>query len=294
VYADGVLGSAALRGRLKQSSGERVLVGDGVRLAVHGDGSLTIEEVMPRRTLLKRRAPGRSRGVRNVAANVDQVVVVGAARDPVWAPQLVDRFVAVAAANGLPVVVVVNKCDLVADAEPYGAPYLAAGYPVLRTSAKEHRGLEDLRSRLERSVSLLTGSTGVGKSSLLNALEPGLKLRTADVSARSRSGRHATVTAEMHPVGSGGYVVDTPGLRDIGLWGLEPEEVAAAFPEFANWSDGCRFDNCRHLDEPECGVWEAVDRGELARSRLDSYRRLLNEAYVAARPWVRDRRGVRE
>jgi len=252
---------------------------------VHAEGEATIEEILPRRSELRRRTPGKRRGVRAVAANVQQVIVVGAARTPDWDPHMMDRFIAVAEANHLPVVVVINKCDLVEDAEPMAAPYRAAGYVVVHTSVRDGRGIQELRSHLERHISLLSGSTGVGKSSLLNALQPGLRLRTAPVSEKSGGGRHTTVAAEMHPFGESGFVVDTPGLRDIGLWGLEPLEVIEAFPEIAARAGQCRFDNCRHLEEPDCAVIAAVANGEVWASRLESYRQLYDESMQAARAW---------
>lgn len=288
VYVDGKVREASLRGRLKLGT-QHVLVGDTVRLGVHDD-ALTIEGVEPRRSLLKRRTPGTLRGQRPVAANLDQVVVVGAVDRPPWDPRLMDRFTAVAAANHLPVVLVVNKCDL-GDGEACAAPYRPAGYAVVLSSVPDGRGLGELRAQLEGRVSLFTGPTGVGKSSLLNALVPGLRLRTAPVSRKSRAGRHTTVTAEMHPIGRNGFVVDTPGLRDIGLWGLEPADVEAAFPEIAALGTGCRFDNCRHLEEPGCAAVAAMERGAIAASRLDSYRRMLAEALEAARPWAAKRPG---
>ena len=285
--ADGVL-EASIRGRLKRSS-EQVLVGDVVQVQTHADGAVTIEDVRDRRSVLRRRTPGRAHGVRNVAANLDQVVVVGAVRTPDWDPHLIDRFIAVAAANALPIALVLNKCDLVDDCVAFGAPYLPTGYPLVHTSVPERRGLDALRDLLAGRTSLLTGPTGVGKSSLLNALQPGLRLRTGAVSTRSRAGRHTTVSAEMHPFAYGGFVVDTPGLRDVGLWGLEPQEVAEAFVELAAHVGACRFDNCRHLQEPGCAVVAAVDRGEIAPSRLESYRRMLEETHVSARPWMQGR-----
>ena len=273
---------ASLRGRLKRTGRDRVLVGDIVTVEVHQDGSATIEDVAERRSLLQRRTPGKVRGIRLVAANVDQVVVVGSAENPRWNPQVMDRFVVVAEASELAVLVVVNKADLVEDAGALVATYINVGYGVVVTSVPEALGIDTLRRELVGKVSLFTGSTGVGKSSLLNAVQPGLQLRTGELSRGGRSGRHTTVAAEMHPLDGGGFVVDTPGLRDIGLWAVDPAEVSAAFPEFLPFISGCRFDDCRHLHEPDCAVAAATTQGDISEARLRSYRTLLEEALEAA------------
>jgi ribosome biogenesis GTPase len=285
VFDDGETFLATIRGRIKRASSERVLVGDRVVINRNEDGTATIEEVAPRRSLLKRRTPGKTSGVRPIAANLDQVVVVGAARRPDWDTHLMDRFIAVAEASDLPAMVVLNKADLLVDAERELQVYRDAGYAVLATSVPELRGVEELRTSLAGRVSLFTGPSGAGKSSLLNLLEPGLQLRTGEVSSRAGTGRHTTVAAEMHPL-AGGFVVDTPGLRDIGLWGLSPADVAAAFPELQRWSGQCHFDNCRHLTEPRCAVVEAAARKEFSETRFSSYRRMLEEATLATRPWT--------
>ncbi|MBI3082464.1 MAG: GTPase RsgA [Gemmatimonadetes bacterium] len=268
VYRDGEVLAASLRGRVKHGAEERVLVGDRVTLGLHRDGSVTIEGVEDRKSLLRRRSPGKRRGVRAVAANVDQVVVVGSVREPQWDPYLVDRFLAVSEANQLPVLLVINKSDLAvwpagsAGPADLAAPYEAAGYEVVRTSARTGEELDTLHRRLGGRASVFTGPT-----------------------ARSGAGRHTTVTAEMHLFEPDGFVIDTPGLRDIGLWGLEPLDVVHAFPEIARLAPECRFDNCRHLGEPRCAVEAASARGAVVPSRLWSYRQLLREALEAARPW---------
>ena len=285
-----VLGSAGvvdafLRGRKKHRSDQQVLVGDRVQLLSHDDGAVTIEEIEPRETVLRRRRPGGARGIRNVAANMSQVIVVGSADQPRWHNAQVDRFLAVAEANGLPAVLVVNKIDLVGEEELPGHLYRTIGYRVLFSSVPLGRGVAELREVLKDEVSLITGPTGVGKSSILNEIQPGLALRTGEISNKSRSGRHTTVGAEMHPLSVGGFVVDTPGLRDIGLWDVDPADVAAAFPEIERWAADCRFDDCRHVGEPDCGVQAGVEAGKIDPGRLDSYRVLLEEVEAASRRW---------
>lgn len=279
--------TASLRGRMKHREKLRVLVGDVVTLTEpdEPDDGYVIEGIAPRRTLLKRRAPGKTRGVRPVAANIDRVIVVGAAAAPDWDQHLMDRFVVVAEASEIPVVVVVNKIDLVTDPDKLLHVYDGVGYRTIATSAKTGKGVEALQEVVRRGASLFTGPTGVGKSSLLNAIAPDLRLRTAEVSRKSKAGRHTTVQAEMFGLGDGAYLVDTPGLRDIGLWGVDREDVGRAFPEIMKAASGCKFDNCRHVAEPDCAVAELARRGDIVPERLESYRRFLAEAMEAGKHW---------
>ncbi|HEX6939124.1 MAG TPA: ribosome small subunit-dependent GTPase A [Longimicrobiales bacterium] len=277
---DGGVVSATLRGRLKleQRTGDRVVAGDRVEVLRHADGGATIEAVEERRSELARRAPGQgARRAKVIVANVDRVVVVFAAAQPEPRLRMLDRFLVLAEANDLPAAIVVNKVDLVGldEARRRFAAYEAADYPVLYTSAVEGVGIDAVRARLCGQTSVLTGPSGVGKSSLLNAIEPGLGLRTAEISAAVGKGRHTTVTAELIPLRCGGYVADTPGLREVGLWGIEPERLDECFPEFRPFLGECRFGHgCSHIHEPGCAVRAAVEAGTISRERYESYRAL--------------------
>ena len=273
---------AVLRGRLKQQDrlGDRVVVGDRVRIvreAPPGEG-WTIEEVEQRRSTLARRAPGRAPRAKVIAANLDRVVIVFSVTRPDPHLRMLDRFLVLAESNELDPVIVANKVDLSGDdaAERIFGPYRRIGYPVIFTSAQSDAGLSELRDELCNGTSVLTGPSGVGKSSLLNRIQPGLGRRVGEVSERLQKGRHTTVTAELIRLDCGGYVADTPGLRELGLWGIEPEELELCFPEFTAHRGRCRYGNsCLHTHEPGCAVRDAVERGEVLASRYDSYRRMF-------------------
>jgi ribosome biogenesis GTPase len=275
---------AVLRGKIKRDT-PKVVVGDVVTLDQDaGSGEmLGIAAVAERKTLLERRVP-EGRGNRPVAANIDQVLVVTASRDPAPIPQLIDRLLVVAEANHLPAAVVVNKIDL--DAGPtLVARFRKAGYEVLPTCVKTGAGLEALRERVQGRVSVVTGPSGAGKSSLLNMLQPGLRLRVGEISHRVRRGKNTTVSAVMHPLAIGGFVVDTPGFSEVGLWGLDPRELASCFPEFRPMIGECRFQDCRHMSEPGCAIIAGVAAGAVDLDRLESFRVLLAELESAPEEW---------
>jgi len=280
--ADGEV-RAVLRGKMKRQA-PKVVVGDRVRLDLDGvHGILGIAAVLERTSLLARRVP-EGRGVRPVAANVDQVLVVAATRHPDPIPQLLDRLLVIAEANHLPAGVVLNKVDL-DPGEALAERFLKAGYPVYRVSVTRDVGLEPLRDRLTGRETVITGPSGAGKSSLLNALEPGLRLRTGTVSRRIGRGVNTTVSAVMVPLGDGGFLVDTPGFSEVGLWGLAPRELAACFPEFRPLIDRCRFPDCSHTHEPKCAVLQAVAGGQVAADRHASYAALLAELKGIPKAW---------
>jgi ribosome biogenesis GTPase len=280
---DGSLIECRLRGRVKQEKGnsDLVVIGDRVTVAPQPGGDAMIEAVEPRRTRFSRRQPGPRGSWKEdmIVANLDQVLVVFACADPMPHLRMVDRFLVVAEHNEVEAVLVANKVDLVGLPAARGlfAVYETIGYPVHYLSAREGIGLEELADRLVGRVSVVTGPSGVGKSTLLNAIQPGLRIETGAVSETLHKGRHTTTSAELHPLTApgGGYVADTPGLRELGLWQVPPEQLAWCFPEMRDSIGKCGFNDCRHVSEPRCAVLEAVAAGRISEARHDSYRRLL-------------------
>jgi ribosome biogenesis GTPase len=300
--AEGTTVDASMRGRLKKSnSGKRadgslrrdtvvaaatslkLAVGDDVLLErPEGGDGWAIGEILPRRSQLARRAPGGGQGQRIVAANVDQVVIMFAAAKPEPHPRMLDRFLVIAEGNELPAQIIINKVDLVGEAAAHARfdSYQRAGYPMHYTAVKSGVGLEAAHTMLAGRRSVLTGPSGVGKSSLLNALFPGANLRVGAISESVNKGQHTTVGALMLPLPGGadaGYVIDTPGLREVGLWALDAEQLDRCFPEIRAHVNECRFADCSHIVEPDCAVRGALQAGEISPERYDSYLKLLEE-----------------
>lgn len=278
----GELKSCTLTSRLRP---EQVVVGDRVRLA-----GGQIVEVLPRRNQLARRGvpsrPGAHTFEQVIAANVDQVAPVFAAANPAPKWNLLDRYLAVAGALDLPALIVLTKADLArAEEDELCAAldeYRRLGYRVAQTSAESGAGVDDLRAGLSGRVTLLLGKSGVGKTSLLNALEPGLGLRVAGVSAATGKGRHTTTQVALFPLAGGddgaGGVIDTPGTREFGLWDVDPDELALFFPEMRPLVGQCKFGlDCRHDEEPGCAIRQAVLGGQISPRRYQSYMRLRTE-----------------
>ena len=280
---------AQIPGRLKKErkGTDIVAVGDWATVSMNADGTGTIEEVAERESVLSRTRPGAHDGRRLAAdreqvlvANPDQVVFVFAVRKPRPSLRKLDRFLVVAEMNNLPAIINANKVDLIDstdEAREMFQVYEDLGYQVIYTSAKTGEGIDELAETLKDKISVMTGSSGVGKSSLLNAIQPGLGLRVNEVSQATEKGLHTTRHAEMFPLEEGGYVVDTPGIRGLALFDIEPAELDAYFREIAPIVDQCRFSDCSHRHEPGCAVRAAVEDGTISPERYDSYLRLREE-----------------
>lgn len=267
------------RGKFRKE-GMSPLVGDWVEIQELGSGEGMVQAIEPRRNQFQRPA----------AANVDQLVIIASAAIPVTDPYLIDRISAIAVLKGCQVLVVLNKCDLDSADELYGI-YSASAIPVLRVSAITGEGLSDLYQALRGKLSVLIGNSGVGKSSLLNALAPHFNLPVGEVSKALGRGRHTTRHVEMFPLDEATYVIDTPGFSSFDAQSLEWElkqHLPETFPEFAPYLGGCRFVGCQHVKEKGCTVLQAVKEGKIPESRHRSYVRLYEEL-KPLKEWEKDR-----
>lgn len=276
---------AVMRGKIRLSgknSTNPVAVGDRVNYTWDGDMG-TIDEVLPRRNYIIRKSTNLSRESHIIAANLDRVFLIVTMAFPETKPAFVDRFLVTCEAYGVPVSIIVNKCDLLSlgfeeQLEDFERIYRAAGYEVLEVSAKSGHNIDLLRERCNGNICLFSGISGVGKSSLIKALDPSLAdIRTGEISIAHLQGKHTTTFYQMHPIASGGFIIDTPGIRGFGLVDLKKEELSTYFPEMLRVMDNCRFMPCTHTHEPGCAVKEAVERGEISGERYYSYLGMLEE-----------------
>lgn len=266
-----------LRGKLKQgrAAGDIAAIGDRVGITVLADGSGVIEEVEKRKQAIVRLDPRPQGEYQQVLlANADQAIFVFACAHPKPKLRMLDRFLVIAEKQHVPAVIVANKIDLVKDARKIFGLYEPLGYRVIYTSTQTGAGIEELHGVLKNKISALAGPSGVGKSSLLNAIQPGLGLAVNEISAAMGKGKHTTVTRQMFPLAGGGYVADTPGWKSLALWDTEPEEMEAYFPELRDLVQHCQFSDCTHTHEPKCAVIAAVKDGRVHPERFDSFLRL--------------------
>ncbi len=276
---------STVRGRFRLTEDDvtnPVSVGDRVRLRLGADDTGLITEINERKNKLSRRAAGRRVGREHIiATNIDRVWNIQSVRLPKPNPGLIDRVFVVAEAHDIASGLVINKVDLIGESnrrqidELYEL-YDGLGLPVLLTSVETGEGLNEFREALSDRTSVLTGPSGVGKSSILNAIEPDLDLKTSDVSEKTRKGRHTTTYVSLYPLSGGGFIVDTPGIREFGVLDIEPWELSHFFVEFREYLEQCRFPTCTHDHEPGCAVKEAVASGTITERRYRSYLSILD------------------
>ena len=278
----GEIVEASLRGRLKleERTGDQVVIGDRVRVELIDDEAHVVEEVFPRETAITRSRFG-GRTIKVLVANADRLLVVVAAAQPKPRRDLIDRLLVVGESGGVTPVIIINKMDFdgAADvAKGLEEVYLPLGYDVLRISALLSQGMDRLAEQLCEGIVALAGPSGVGKSSLVNALEPEHALRTGELSRKHGTGRHTTVSSSLIQLRCGGLVADTPGFSDVGVWGVPREQLDGCFPELRALKASCRFRECSHLHEPDCAVRQALEEGAIDQGRFESYRILYEES----------------
>ena len=282
VLHDGETVRCRIRGRLRLKgvrSTNPVVVGDEVACEADEGGDYVIADILPRRNDVIRRASNLSKESHIIAANVDQALLMASLRSPETPTEFVDRFLVTCEAYKVPVTILLSKLDL-QDAEAvaeFRALYEGAGYRVLEVSVREGRGVEEVRELLAGRTTLVSGNSGVGKSTLIQAIDPSLDIRTGEISESHHKGRHTTTFSTMYPLAGGGAVIDTPGIKGFGLIDIDEAELWHYFPEMMRVAPACRFYNCTHTHEPGCAVTEAVKAGEIAWPRYESYLKIRDE-----------------
>ena len=282
VLHDGETVRCRIRGRLRLKgvrSTNPVVVGDEVACEADEGGDYVIADILPRRNYVIRRASNLSKESHIIAANVDQALLMASLRSPETPTEFVDRFLVTCEAYKVPVTILLSKLDL-QEAEAvaeFRAVYEGAGYRVLEVSVREGRGVEEVRELLAGRTTLVSGNSGVGKSTLIQAIDPSLDIRTGEIYESHHKGRHTTTFSTMYPLAGGGAVIDTPGIKGFGLIDIDEAELWHYFPEMMRVAPACRFYNCTHTHEPGCAVTEAVKAGEIAWPRYESYLKIRDE-----------------
>ena len=268
-----------IKGKLRlagSKSTNPVAVGDYVAVEMESESEGLITAIEDRVNHIVRKSVNLSKQTQVIAANLDQAILVVTLAHPITFPRFIDRFLVTAEAYDIPAIVIFNKVDLyddetLEDLAFFTKVYMDIGYQVLHTSATESIGLEDFKKLLQHKTSLISGHSGVGKSTLINCIQPELELRTSEISESHDQGQHTTTFAEMYKLSFGGNIVDTPGIKGFGLVDMSKEEIGDYFPEFFKLKQDCKFNNCLHLEEPGCAVKKALDENKLSFTRYESY-----------------------
>jgi ribosome biogenesis GTPase len=268
-----------------------VAVGDHVVYIKRANENVgLIADIRPRHNHIIRKSTKLSKISHIIAANIDLAILVVTLKDPLTSPGFIDRFLVTSEAYHINAALVFNKIDIYGEKELSRLSelieiYEAAEYPCLKVSALTGQNTSQVVDLIKDKVSLFSGISGVGKSALINTIEPGLSIKTGDISNYHRKGKHTTTYPEMHPLSFGGYIIDTPGIREFGLVDFRKEEVAERFPEMRRYMHQCRYSNCTHVHEPKCAVKEAVEDGKIPASRYNSYLRIYSDDYLEKEAW---------
>jgi ribosome biogenesis GTPase / thiamine phosphate phosphatase len=283
--ADGLIYYCTIRGKLRLKGVKTtnpITVGDIVDFELENDNSGTISKVHDRKNYIIRRSTNLSRESHIIAANLDQTLLIVTIDFPETQPAFIDRYLVTAEAYSVPTVILFNKIDLYSDEQNdklnyYISVYEKIGYKCLKVSAKTEENLSELKNVLAGKISLISGNSGVGKSTLINKIEPTLNLKTEQISSYHLTGKHTTTFSEMFELSFSGYIIDTPGIKGFGLIDIDKNELYHFFPEIFRTSKYCRFNNCTHIHEPGCAVIKAVDDGEISPSRYISYMSIFDD-----------------
>ncbi|MFI3294964.1 MAG: ribosome small subunit-dependent GTPase A [Rikenellaceae bacterium] len=275
---------ARLRGALRlrgSRSTNPVVVGDFVTTEGQGE-DMVIAQIEPRRNYIIRRSSNLSKESHILAANIDRVYIVSTVSFPMTSPEFIDRILVTAELYSIPSTIIINKCDVEGLEDYLSEIYQMAGYPVIRLSALTGEGVDQLRAEIAGRTVLFTGNSGVGKSTLINAIDPSIKARTGNISAAHLKGKHTTTFSEIFRFGEG-FLIDTPGVKGFGLVELKPDELYRSFPDLMHFASGCQFHNCSHTHEPRCAVVDALERGLIHPSRYESYLKMMEDDKVKYR-----------
>lgn len=268
-----------------------VAVGDRVIIELPQEQGIgMIKDILPRHNHIIRKSTNLSKVSHIIAANIDLALLVVTIKEPRIATGFIDRFLVNAEAYHIDAAIVFNKIDIY---EPKDIErlselveiYEGAGYKTYKVSALTQENIPELKQAIKGKTNLFSGISGVGKSALVNSIEPGLKLKTGAISSYHKKGKHTTTYPEMHSLSFGGYIIDTPGIREFGLVEFQKHEIAERFPEFRRYQHECRFNNCTHVHEPECAVKEALEMGKIASSRYENYLRIMGDDYLDKELW---------
>lgn len=267
-----------------------IAVGDNVEFEQDDNGETAIVSILPRKNYIIRKSINLSKQAQILASNLDQAILIATLVSPRTSLGFIDRFLVTAEAYRIPAKLIFNKCDLLNDEllamqDEIIAIYEKAGYPCFKVSSYETGQVEQLRSLFKDQTTLITGHSGVGKSTFVNALQPGLDLKTGEISAAHLKGMHTTTFAELHSLDFGGSIIDTPGIKELGLVEMKKEEVGHYFPEIRERMNACKFNNCLHVNEPKCAVIAAVEAGEISAERYESYLGILSGEEMDWKEW---------